>query len=108
MQEKCENVAHATSNRQVVKYSPVLVQLARKKRIQTSPYWRVYKTYIEVKGRWHYQYRAIDKFGVTLNFMLSKNRDEEAATRFFKQSIENNVMPKKVVIDEMAVPVMQA
>ena len=40
--------------------------------------------------------------------MLSKNRDEEAATRFFKQSIENNVMPKKVVIDEMAVPVMQA
>ena len=66
------------------------------------------KTYIKVKGRWHYYYRAIDKFCATLNFMLSARRDEEAATRFLKQSIENNVMSKKVVIDEMAVPIMQA
>lgn len=86
----------------------MIVQLARKKRILASPSWKMDKTYIKVKGRWHYYYRAIDKFCATLNFMLSARRDEEAATRFLKQSIENNVMSKKVVIDEMAVPIMQA
>ena len=58
------------------------------------------KTYIKVKGRWHYYYRAVDKFGTILNFMLSAKRDEEAATRFFKQAIENNGIPEKVVIDK--------
>ena len=58
------------------------------------------ETYIKVKGRWCYYYRAIDKFGATLDFMLSATRDEEGATRLFKQSIENNVMPEKVVIDK--------
>ena len=58
------------------------------------------ETYIKVKGRWCYYYRAIDKFGATLDFMLSTNRDEEAATRFFKQAIENNGIPEKVVIDK--------
>ena len=58
------------------------------------------ETYIKVKGRWCYYYRAIDKFGATLDFMLLTNRDEEAATRFFKQSIENNGIPEKVVIDK--------
>ena len=58
------------------------------------------ETYIKDKGRWCYYYRAIDKFGATLDFMLSTNRDEEAATRFFKQAIENNGIPEKVVIDK--------
>jgi putative transposase len=100
MQERGANVDHATLNRWVVKYSPVIVQLAKEKRKPTSPSWRMDETYIKVKGRWWYYYRAIDKFGATLDFMLSKNRDEEAATRFFKQSIENNGMPEKVVIDK--------
>jgi putative transposase len=56
------------------------------------------ETYIKVKGRWCYYYRAIDKCGATLDFMLSTNRDEVAATRFFKQSIESNGIPVKVVI----------
>jgi putative transposase len=101
MQEKGMNIDHATLNRWVVKYSPVIVQLAKKKRKPTSPSWRMDETYIKVKGRWCYYYRAIDKFGATLDFMFSTNRDEEAATRFFKQSIENNGMPEKVVIDKI-------
>ena len=94
------NVDHATLNRWVVKYSPVMVQLAKKKRKPASPSWRMDEIYIKVKGCRFYYYRAIDKFGATLNFMLSTNRHEEAATRFFKQSIDNNGIPEKVFIDK--------
>jgi len=47
--------------------------------------WRVDETYIKVKGQWVYYYRAVDKHGDTLDFMLSKHRDEEAATRFLNR-----------------------
>ena len=44
------------------------------------------ETYVKVKGQWVYLYRAIDKFGDTVDFMLSERRDEAAATAFFKQA----------------------
>jgi putative transposase len=100
MQERGVNVDHATLNRWVVKYSPMIALLAKKKRKPTSHSGRMDETYIKVKGRWCYYYRAIDKFGATLDFMLSEHRDEEAATRFFKKTIENNGWPDKVVIDK--------
>ena len=56
--------------------------------------------YIKVKGEWIYLYRAVDKFGDTVDFMLSEKRDEAAATLFFKQAINNNGFPKKVVMDK--------
>ena len=58
------------------------------------------ETYTTVKGRWMHRYRAVDKHGKTLDFILSKRRDETAATAFFKQTIENNGVPEKVVIDK--------
>ena len=100
MQERGVNVDHATLNRWVVKYSPVIVQFAKKKRKPTAPFWRIDDIYIKVKGRWCYYYRVIDQFGATLDFMLSTHRDAEETTRFFKQTIENNGMPEKVVIDK--------
>ena len=45
------------------------------------------ETYIKVKGQWVYYYRAIDKSGKTLDFMLSEQRDEVAATAFFMKTI---------------------
>ena len=57
-------------------------------------------TYIKVKGQWTYLYRAIDKYGNTVDFMLSKQRDEAAAKAFFQQAIEDNGLPGKVVIDK--------
>jgi putative transposase len=48
-----------------------------------------------------YLYRAVDKFGDTIDFMLSEKRDQAAATTaFFKQAIDNNGFPKKVVMDK--------
>ncbi|MDR6903860.1 transposase-like protein [Rhizobium miluonense] len=58
------------------------------------------ETYIQVKGKWTYFYRAVDKFGKTLDFMLSEHRDEAAASAFFARMIENNGWPEKVVIDK--------
>jgi putative transposase len=58
------------------------------------------ETYIKVKGQWVYLYRAIDKFGDTVDFMLSEKRDQAAATAFFKQAIDNNGFPKKIVMNK--------
>jgi putative transposase len=58
------------------------------------------ETYVKVKGKWVYLYRAVDKFGDTVDFLLSKHRDEAAATAFFKQAIDANGFPKKVVMDK--------
>lgn len=58
------------------------------------------ETYTKVKVRWLYLYRAVDKFGKTLDFKLPEQRDEAAAEAFFEQAIGNNGVPKKVVIDK--------
>ena len=58
------------------------------------------ETYIKIKGKWTYLYRAVDKHGKTLDFMLSERRDEDAASAFFARTIDNNGWPEKVVIDK--------
>jgi len=52
-----------------------------------------------VKGQWRYLYRAVDKQGQTVDFLLSKNRDRAAAVRFFKKAIGNNEVPEKITLD---------
>jgi len=66
----------------------------------TGASWRMDETYIMVKGKWMYLYRAVDKNGKTLDFMLSKRRDKAAAKRFFKRAIKTNGVPERVVIDK--------
>jgi transposase-like protein len=62
--------------------------------------WRVDETCIKVKGQWRYLYRAVDKQGQTVDFLLSRNRDRAAAIRFFKKSaIGNNDAPEKITLD---------
>lgn len=48
------------------------------------------ETYVKVKGRWTYLYRAVGKEGNTLDFMLSERRGEAAATVFFTRTIPSN------------------
>lgn len=49
----------------------------------TGTSWRVDETWIKIKGLWKYLYRAIDKEGQTLDFILSAKRNKKAAKRFF-------------------------
>ena len=45
------------------------------------------ETYIKVKGEWKYLYRAVDKSGNTIDFLLTAKRDKKAALRFFKKAV---------------------
>ena len=58
------------------------------------------ETYVKVKGEWQYLYRAVDKYGDTIDFMLSEKRDELAARCFFQKAIKQHGIPEKVVIDK--------
>jgi len=57
------------------------------------------ETYIKVKGQWRYLYRAVDKQGQTIDFLLTKHRDKEAALRFLKKAIRRNGLPETITID---------
>lgn len=57
------------------------------------------ETYIKVKGMWYYLYPAVDKNGATVDYMLSTNRDEAAARKFFEKAISSNGLPEKITID---------
>lgn len=58
------------------------------------------ETYLRVRGKWVYLYRANDKAANTLDFMLSERRNGPAATRFFAKALSSNGIPDKVVIDK--------
>ena len=58
------------------------------------------QNYIKVRGKWTYLYRAVDRDGKTLDFMLSERRDLPAARRFFRKAIATNGVPDRVVIDK--------
>ena len=78
MAERGVNVDHSTLNRWVVKYAALVSEEARKRKTATARSWRMDETYIKVKEQWCYLYRAVDKYGQPLDFMLSERRDETA------------------------------
>ena len=71
------------------RFAPLIAdQLRAKRRGQAGRSWYVDETYVNVKGKWCYLYRAIDRDGHVVDSMLSEKRDMEAAKRFFKQAVE--------------------
>ena len=101
MLERNIKVDHSTINRWVIHYAPLLeAEFRNKHKRKVGSSWRMDETYIKVKGVWHYLYRAVDKSGNTIDFMLSKKRDEAAATAFFTKAIGSSGLPKKVTIDK--------
>jgi transposase-like protein len=60
------------------------------------------ETYIKVKGQWYYLYRAVDKTGQTIDFLLTEQRDEQAAKRFLTKAIRRHGVPEKITIDGSA------
>jgi len=65
--------------------------------------WRMDETYIKVKGEWKYLYRAVDKHGQTIDFLLTEQRDEQAAKTFLTKAIRRHGgVPEKSTIDGSA------
>lgn len=75
MEERGLSIAHTTIMRWVHQYGPELDKRIRGHLKQINDSWRVYETYIKVKGQWMYLYRAVDSEGNTIDFYLSKNRN---------------------------------
>jgi putative transposase len=57
------------------------------------------ETYIKVKGQWRYLYRAVDKSGQTIDFLLTEERDARAALRFLSKAIRRHGATEKITID---------
>ena len=58
------------------------------------------ETYVKVGGQWKYLYRAVDRDGDTIDFLLRAKRDHAAARAFFERAIELHDVPEKITIDK--------
>ena len=90
---------HTTIWRWVQRYGPELEERLRCHRKSTNKSWRVDETYVRVKGRWCYLYRAIDSSGATIDFVLSILRDAAAAKRLFRKALTDPSHPQPRVIN---------
>jgi putative transposase len=100
MEERGVSVDHSSINRWAVRFLPLIEKMARKHRRPVGGSWRMDETYIKVKGVWKYLYRAVDKHGKTVDFLLTAKRDMAAAKRFFHKAMGANGHPGKVAMDK--------
>lgn len=85
-------------------YGKVLYKLWKKhnKRRCLSKSWRIDETYVKVKGKQRYLYRAIDSNGNTLDMWLRNHRDTVSTKAFFKRLIRDYGQPRTIVTDQYA------
>ena len=78
MAERGIVLAHTTILRWVQHYTPEFEKRWKRFARPVGGSWRMDETYIKVRGRWVYLYRAVDKQGFTVDFYLSRKRDVES------------------------------
>jgi transposase, IS6 family len=102
LQDRSVAVDHTTIFRWIQAYAPELEKRIRPHLRPTSGSWRVDETYVRVKGRWTYLYRAVDSRGQTIDFLLSAKRDAEAAKLFFRKALgqPHTVNPRTITVDK--------
>ncbi len=67
MLERGYAVDHSTIQRWVVHYAPRIEKVFRRNKKRAGRRWRLDETYVKIKGRWKYLYRAVDKQGNTVD-----------------------------------------
>ena len=100
MEERGVEVDHSTLNRWVLKYVPLLDQAFRVRKPRVGGSWRMDETYVRIRGQWKYLYRAVDKAGNTVDFLLTAKRDRKAALRFLYKAAGQHGTPAKITIDK--------
>jgi transposase-like protein len=99
MAERGIHVDHSTVHHWVVHFSPLLLERFNQRKRPVTSKWHVDETYIRVRGRWMYLYRAIDSLGETVEFFFSEHRDLLAAKRFIRKAFARHGRPERIVID---------
>jgi transposase-like protein len=104
MAERGVIVSHTTIMRWVIRYVPEFEKRWNRFARSIGSSWRVDETYVSIKGRWHYLYRAVDKQGRSIDFMLRPDRGIAAAQAFFRRALASHSdrAPRKVTLDGQA------
>jgi transposase-like protein len=100
MDERGVAVDHSTLNRWVIKYALEFEKQFRRHQHPVGRSWRLDETYVKIKGKWAYLYRAMDKEGHTIDFLLIPIRDRDAAEAFLRKAIRTQGLPEKITIDK--------
>ena len=99
--ERGFEVDHSTINRWVLAYAPMIEKRLRQFRRPHCGSVRIDETYVKIRGKWRYLYRAIDKHGNPVDFLLTAKRDLDAAKRFFRKMLKDEPLlsPGKIGTD---------
>ena len=100
MGERGVTVDHSTLNRWVIQYVPEVEKQFRRRQRPVGKSWRLDETYVKIKGKWGYLYRAVDKAGHTIDFLLTPHRDSAAAEAFLYKAIRTQGLPETITIDQ--------
>lgn len=100
MAERGFQVDHSSVHRWVIKLVPLFEKAFRKHKRPVGRRWRMDEAYVKVGGEWKYLYRAVDKAGNTVDFLLRAHRDNAAPRRYFEKAIDRNGTPETVTMDK--------
>lgn len=100
MHDRGVKLSHTTIYRWVVKFGPEFEMKFRKVKLPVSSSWKLDETYVKVNSGWKYLYRAVDRHGQTIDFLLSARRNRKAAKRFLKKAIAGSGLPSRINIDK--------
>ena len=100
MQERGVFVDHTAVHRWAIKMLPMLAAVFRRRKRPVGRSWRMDETYIKVSGQWKYLYRAVDRAGDTVDFLLTAKRDLAAVRRFSERAISLHDVSEKITIDK--------
>src|SRR5689334_7515079 len=102
MAERGIALTHTTILRWVQRYVPEFEKRWSRYALPVGDSWRVDETYLKIKGQWVYLYRAVDKAGRTVDFLLSRRRDIASAKRFFSRATRQHGVPRVITLDGYA------
>jgi transposase-like protein len=103
MAERGLRLAHTTIMRWGQRYVPEFEKRWSRYMRQSGRSWRMDETYLKVRGRWVYLYRAVDRFGNIVDFRLSPKRDVAAAKAFFRKALRTQERaPISITLDGYA------